>query len=219
MSRQKGIVTLCTQGHICDNTIILGVPYRDLKGVKNKSITKYIKTIRMDRVELERISMDFDLKYLLTVLNSKLISYYLKFAKMAKIDIYTDDWKNIPIKNIPLSSQHRFIYLCNFLLFLNETEERRKTEKELIEFVDKQVIDSLVYELYFKEKIEEGGLKTNLLGLVEPYLKDIENLELNEEKLKVIKEVVAGIKSDRAIKTEIEKIKGHEWVKVMEGNL
>ena len=81
------------------------------------------------------------------------------------------------------------------------------------------ICDFLVYELYFKEKFEEEELKTNLLGFVEPYLKDIAGLKNEEEKLRVTKEVVAGIKSDRAIKTEIEKIKGHEWVKVMEGNL
>ena len=216
MSRQKGIVTLCTQGHICDNTIILGVPYRDLKGVENKSITKYIKNIQMDRVELERISMDFDLKYLLTVLNSKLISYYLKFAKRAKIDIYPDDWKNISIKIIPLTSQHRFIYLCNYMLFLNATEERRKAEKELIDFIDKQVIDTLVYELYFKDKFEEDGLKTNLLRVLESYLSDIEDLKSDDEKLKVIKEAVEKIKSDKKVKSEIEKIKSHEWVRVIE---
>jgi hypothetical protein len=154
---------------------------------------------------------------ILTVLNSKLISYYLKFAKRAKIDIYPDDWKNIPIKNIPLSSQHRFIYPCNYMLFLNETEERRKTEKELIEFIDKQVIDSLVYELYFKEKFKEDGLKTDLLGLVESYLKDIGDFKTEEEKLKVIKEAVEKIKSDKKVKREIEKIKGHEWVRIIEG--
>jgi len=43
------------------------------------------------------------------------------------------------------------------LLFLNETEERRKTEKDLIEFIDNQVIDSLVYELYFKDKLKRMG--------------------------------------------------------------
>jgi hypothetical protein len=48
-----------------------------------------------------------------------------------------------------------------------------------------------VYEIYFKEKIEEEGLKTNLLGLVEP-LKDVENLKTEEEKLKVVKEEWRG---------------------------
>ena len=98
------------------------------------------------------------------------------------------------------------------MLFLNKTEERRKSKKELIEFIDKQVIDSLVYELYFKEK-----LKTNLLELIEPYLKDIENLDSDEEKLEIIKEVVEKIKADDKIMKEIEKIKSHEWVKVIEG--
>jgi len=88
----------------------------------------------------------------------------------------------------------------------------------LSDFIDKQVIDSLVYELYFKEKFEEDGLKTNLLGLVEPYLKDIENLKTDEEKLKVVKEVVEGITSERAIGREIEKIKSHEWVRIIEGS-
>jgi hypothetical protein len=96
---------------------------------------------------------------------------------------------------------------------------RRKTETELIDFIDKQVIDSLVYELYFKEKFEEEGLKTNLLGAVEPYLKDIGDLKTEEEKLEVVKEVVERIKSDRAIKREIERINTHEWVKMIEGEV
>jgi len=103
------------------------------------------------------------------------------------------------------------------LLFLNETEERRESEKELIEFIDKQIIDSLVYELYFKEKFEEDSLKTNLAGLVEPHLKDIEGLKNDEEKLKVVKEVVEEIKGDGEIKEQIEKIENHGWVKIIEG--
>ena len=110
---------------------------------------------------------------------------------------------------MPLTSQQPFIILCDYMLFLNETEERRKAEKELIEFIDEQVIDSLVYELYFKEKFEDEGLKTNLLALVEPYLKDIEDLKTEEEKLRVIKGVVARIKGDRRVKSDIQKIKGY----------
>jgi len=53
-----------------------------------------------------------------------------------------------------------------------------------------------VYELYFKEKIEEEGLKTNLFGAVVPYLKDIESFETDEEKLVVIKGVVEKIKNE-----------------------
>jgi hypothetical protein len=114
-------------------------------------------------------------------------------------------------------SETLFVYLSNYMLFLNETEERRESEKELIEFIDKQIIDSLVYELYFKEKFEEDSLKTNLAGLVEPHLKDIEGLKNDEEKLKVVKAVVEKIKKDGKVMKEIERIKGHEWVKIVEG--
>jgi hypothetical protein len=41
-------------------------------------------------------------------------------------------------------------------------------------------------------------------------------LETDEEKLKVIKEVVERIKSDGRIKEQIEKIKNHEWVRIIE---
>ena len=53
-----------------------------------------------------------------------------------------------------------------------------------------------VYELYFKEKFKEDGLKTNLFGAVEPYLNGFESLETDEEKLVVIKGVVEKIKNE-----------------------
>jgi hypothetical protein len=48
-------------------------------------------------------------------------------------------------------------------------------------------------------------------------LEDVEDLKADEEKLKVIKEVVEKIKDDRSVKSEIARIKSHEWVKVIEG--
>jgi hypothetical protein len=149
----------------------------------------------------------------------------------------------IPIK--APASPEKFIILADYMLFLNATEERRNTEKELIEFIDKQIIDSLVYELYFKEKFYEDKLydakEEILLKLIEQYLKPIDydkyselywkkqlgeklsndeekELErLDEENLKVIKEVVEKIKSDKKIIEQIEKIKSHPWVKIIEG--
>jgi hypothetical protein len=207
-------------GLVCNHSINVMVKYADLKSVSNRSIENSIKkwTIK-SRKELEEISLHFDLKYVLAILNSKFAKFYLNSIRRHRIEyyFYPDDFKRLPIKKLPPLNQQLFISLCDYMLFLNETEERRKSEKELIEFIDKQVIDSLVYELYFRDKFEEKGLKTNLLELVEPYLKDIENLETDEEKLKVVKEVVEGIKSDRAIEDEIEKIKSHEWVKIIEG--
>lgn len=173
--------------------------------------------------KIEKIDINYNLKYLLILLNSSLMTYYAKqrkllFSEKGKIpQITTVNAEKLPF--IYSNNELPFIHLCDCMLFLNETEERRKTEKELIEFIDKQVIDSLVYELYLREKFEEEGLKTNLLGLVESYLKDIEGFESDKEKLKVIKGVVEKIKVDNKVKWEIEKIKSYEWVKVIEGGV
>jgi hypothetical protein len=153
------------------------------------------------------------IKYILTVLNSK-VAWWFFNAQEAKLgskglEIRKEGLSSFPLPKIP-QNQTLIITLCDYMLFLNETEERRNSEKELIEFIDKQVIDSLVYELYFKEKIEEDGLKTNLLGLVESYLKDIDGLETDEEKLKLINEVVERIRGDKIAMSEMARIKGHE---------
>ncbi len=206
-------------GLVCNHSINVMVRYDSLKSVSNRSVENSIKKwTDKTREELEGISRNFDFKYILTILNSKFAKFYLNTIRRHRIEyyFYPDDFKRLPIKKMSLSSQRPFTTLCDYILFLNETEERREAEKELIEFIDHQIIDSLVYELYFREKFEEDELKTNLMGLVEPYLKDVENLKTDDERLKVVKEVVERIRGDKKVKRKIEKIKSHEWVNVIE---
>lgn len=169
--------------------------------------------------------------------------YILNYS-IRDITIRNDSIKHFPVRLLS-SNQKPFITLCDYMLFLNATEERKTREKELIDFIDRQIIDSLVYELYFKEKFHEDKLyqepKEYLLELVSKYLKPInydkcsklfwkkqlerkltsqEEKELNkleEENMKIIKEVFERIKNDKRIVEQIEKIKGHKWVKVVEG--
>jgi len=134
--------------------------------------------------------------------------------------------------------------LANYLLFLNATEERRQKLKEMIEFFDCQIVDCLVYELYFKEKFNEDGLypqpKEYLLEAVSKHLKPINfdrwaelywkkqiegNLteqnqkefeKLEKENLKIVRDVYKALKEDMRGRELIQKIKSHEWVKVIE---
>jgi hypothetical protein len=115
--------------------------------------------------------------------------------------------KELPIR-IPLNNSELIIIetVSKYLFLLSKIKDE-ETYKCMV-----NILNFLVYELYLKE-----DLKTNLLQLVEPYLKDIENLKSDEEKLKVIKQVVEKIKGDKKIMNEIEKIKSHPWVKIIEG--
>ena len=182
---------------------------------------KFLTTEKLVNVTLKE-SSNYKLQTLMLILNSPLPSFYIQkmlFSDTTETSRVMDDIYvgEMPIPFHAPKNQQSFITLCDYMLFLSETEERRKTENELIGFIDKRVIDSLVYELYFKAKFEDDDLKTDLLRLVEPYLKDIGNFKTEEEKLMLINEVVEKIKADNRIKKEIEKIKAHEWVKVVEG--
>ena len=107
--------------------------------------------------------------------------------------------------------------------------------------------DFLIYELYFKEKFYEDGLypepKEYLLELVSKHLKPInydpwaelywkkqleeeltvkvekELEKLEEENLKNIEGVYNALIRNKEVQEQIEQIKEHEWVKVVEGNL
>jgi type I restriction-modification system DNA methylase subunit len=155
MSRIKRIATYSDEGHTCDNTIIVAVPYCELQGVNNKGISKYIKNIKLKRENIEQISEKFDIKYILSIINSKLIRYFLDINSRSKLSIYPDDWKKIPIKDLTLNQQQPLIALADKMLSLNKrlnelgdkkTEERARIEEE-IKKTDYE-IDQEVYKLY-----------------------------------------------------------------------
>lgn len=162
---------------------------------------------------------------------------------MAQTDI--EAIEKLPIPEISDRANNVFCQSTDYLLFLNSTEAIRKEFKGTIEFFDLQITDSLVYELYFNKKFHSDGLypepKEYLLELVSKHLKPInydrwaefywkkqleENLALKEEKelerlekenLKSIEEVYKSIKQDVAIQKWIERIRSHDWVKLIEG--
>ena len=100
---------------------------------------------------------DFDLKYILALLNSKLLTFRYKFlGKQTGNGIYEyfpNGIGKLPIPEIPLAEQKPFIELADQMLELNRCLIDKKTPQEIrllekeIEYTDKQ-INMLVYELY-----------------------------------------------------------------------
>jgi len=129
-----------------------------------------------------------------------------------------------------------FFVLMDYLLF---SYDSGKTN-----FNNYDLIDSLVYELYFKEKFAENGLypepKECLLEVVSKYIKPVnydrwaelywkrqlegdltqkeeeEFQKLEKNNLKTIKRAYAALLNDQEVKKWIGKIKSHRWVKVIE---
>ena len=180
---------------------------------------------------------------LLGLLNSKFASWFY-YNYTYNRAIRTMDFIDYYAKQLPIPKELiKNSMAANLALYLSITSQRnQESQKTFLNYL----LDSLVYELYFKEKFAEDGLypepKEYLLEAVSKHLKPINydrwaelywkkqlegNLKQEEEKeledlenenLKTIIEVAESIKSDREIMELIEKIKSHEWVRVVEGN-
>jgi len=190
-----------------------------------------------------------NLKSLLMLNNSKLFAWIV-YKFIYSNAIRSTRYDHIYISKVPLPRLTKSFYIIaqeisNYLLFLNAAEERRQKLKDMIEFFDRQIADSLVYELYFKEKFAEDGLypepKEYLLKAVSKHLKPInydrwaelywkkqlegslkqeeekELEKLERENMEVINEVYRSLTQDKEVEKWIEKIKSHKWVKVIEG--
>jgi len=119
MSRQKRVAAYSNQKHICDNTVIMGILAKDLKTIENSNIKKYYKNLETPRNKIEDNSNSFSLKYILAILNSNLIKYFLRYNSGGKIDSYPDDWKKIPIKIISETEQNEYVKISDMLIDLN----------------------------------------------------------------------------------------------------
>jgi len=232
-------------GFFCNHSIIVITPWINLRGVSNRSISKKAKG--KIREQFEKLSMQYELKFLLMIINSTIGSYLIKQNQRNKLSVYPDDLSNLKIKICSKENQKKYAFPSDYLLFLNATEERRQKLKEAIEFFDRQIADSLVYELYFKEKFAEDGLypepKEYLLEEVSKHLKPINydrwaelywkgqlegNLteeeqkeleELEKEDMDVISKVYHSLTQDKEVQKWIERIKSHEWIKIIEGEV
>lgn len=193
------------------------------------------------------VSMQF-LKSILLIINSWFITWYYRKISleegrvMAQTDIET--LEKLPIPKIDNKANEVLSLETNYLLFLNTTGERRTQLKDIIEFFDHQIADSLIYELYLKEKFHEDGLypepKEYLLYMVSKHLKPInydrwselywrkqleDNLkpveekeleELEKDNFNTIEEIYRNLTLDKEVQKQIAIIKSHHWVKVIE---
>lgn len=119
MARQKRIAAYTDQNHVCDGTIVMGILVYKLKNINNPNISKYYKNLKTPRHEIEENFKKFNLKYILGILNSNMVKYFLKHNSVGKIDSAPNDWKKIPIRIIPKSQQKQIINISETLIELN----------------------------------------------------------------------------------------------------
>ena len=126
------------------------LPWHSLSGVRNRSIKKQTRyrnerPRRPDlpqREELEETSRRFSVKFLLGVMNSTAARDFLRANRRSNIHLYPDDWKKLPIPDVPLEQQAPIIELVDQILEIRRADLSADTGEQEAE------IDRLVYELY-----------------------------------------------------------------------
>jgi len=146
------IVSVFDCNHLyCEQTIRIGILWHKLSAVDNRSITRSIETdygikgeerILDKRYELERISYDFDERYLVGLLNSSLFKEFMvKISKGSK-DINPSYLKLLPIKMASVEKQSEIINIVDEIMY---------RENELLHIDTNQLrkrLNSIVEDLY-----------------------------------------------------------------------
>src|SRR5690606_38728930 len=104
----------------------------------------------------------FNLKFLTTLLNSKLIAFWLRYKGKMQGNNYQIDKE--PLVEIPIvqpeSGIEKFTILLDYLLFLKNPDNKsivEHTSNDRIASHIEDVLDMMVYELYFKNHMETNG--------------------------------------------------------------
>jgi hypothetical protein len=146
------------------------VPWHALHGVRNNSLKKAAryrgeKPPRHDlpkREELEATSGRFAVKYLLGVMNSSTARDFLRANRRSNIHLYPDDWKKLPIPEIPAAQQQPIVQVVDLILallrdFHSQPAHRTARDIVLLEFLE-NLNDALVRELYTPDELHAHSL-------------------------------------------------------------
>ena|GEM_PF-3439722 len=132
---------------------------------------------------------EYKSKYILGLMNSTLLNWYFKiFSTNSNVNGY--EVNNLPVVQILPVSQTPFIILVDYLLFLKtlgkESSINEYVPNSHIVQLFEEVLDGMIYELYFKEDFETVNIE--FIKYVERDFKSIEGVTDKSEKIKIIHE-------------------------------
>ncbi len=163
-------------------------------------------------------SAPLELKYILSLLNSKLMTYYvlekgylnIKPGKTPQIRI--TDVKELPIKET--RSQAPFIRLVDYILFLKKIKLTNSSDQLMPTYFE-QIIDGMVYELYFPELIKKH--KREIIQHLGE-LPEFTDKMSDEQKMKICKTVFNRLNDrEHPVRVNLEGMKQIPEIRMIEG--
>jgi len=155
-------------------------------------------------------------KYLLTMLNSKVMEWYLDKVS-SSTGQGTNQWSKMFVEQLPiplLSEEKRkpFEVLADNLILLNDPNTPNIMEHASNEMISQQfeeVLNMMVYELYFEEHMKEKEI--DVLQFIN--FPDISKMETFEEKQAAIQKIYYWLKEkDNPIRNRILVSESRSWI-------
>ncbi len=149
-----------TTGLISNDSTFISTFWENIKEVQNRSVNNSVaKDFKVSgkletaqkRLELNKISKNYDIKYCLSILNSNFAKWFFTQVRRSAIGLYPNDIKQLPIKTISKSAQVPFITIVDYILHL------KKQDEHLQSHYFEQIIDGMVYELYFEDELKTAN--------------------------------------------------------------
>lgn len=134
-----------TEGVLLHNhSLIACVLWKDLKGVENTSISSSIKKFsRFSRQDMEKMSEEISLPYILGIMNSRYAAGLLANERSGDYHIYPEHLRNIPLPNASKLEQEKIAEIVNAIIYKAKENQDYSQEQELV--------NTLVERLYEKE--------------------------------------------------------------------
>ncbi len=152
-----------------------------------------------------------NLRYVLAILNSKLMGYYLRIVfnslKMAGgyINFGVNELSQIPIADTTIKTKLLIGDLVEYIIFIENNKEKLTdiVSNYAIQDYFKNILNGCVYELYFKEHMLEREI--NIIDSALELIKPIIHLSSDKEKADMILDVFMNIKkTDNPIRNRLD---------------
>jgi len=163
VSGKEGIkATFDDKSYYMEHSLSICMPYYELEGVDRRGLKLTTEQINNSKL--------YDIKYILAVLNLKLIAFYFKTFIGSGLNVYPGSIRSLPIKRVDKTEQDKIVILVDKMLLLNKrivaeggkhTDEINKYKDEIKETDAK--IDESIYKIYGITEEEKKLIKESLL--------------------------------------------------------
>jgi hypothetical protein len=191
------------------------VPYRAHKNLFALAPKPVYSSRDVFYISLKEKSDHFSIETLVSILNSKLIYFWLYNRGKRKgetLELYFTPLSEIPISKI--SSDAEFIFFVNLILFL-KTQTFTNVNDQLMPTYFEQIIDGMVYEIYFPELLKKHNREIiKHLGELPEFTVKMSD----ENKMSIVKTVFNRLNErEHPVKVNLQKMLDIPEIAIIEG--